>query len=277
MRSAVIAVAPRTTPEERELLAKAATKCGIKSVSFIHSAISVLLAHGLDAPGAALGPDGAFTPMRQNVLVYRHGGRHVDVTVVSVTDGAFSVLSAVSDDSVGGLEFDEALVRHCTVEFRKKYRMDVSGSRALMRLRAACEEARRSLSINARVSIEVDSLFEGLDFATVITRPRFEDLCHALFRNVTKVCRRVADSCWCAPWVRRSVCCIPADRRSARCCVTEAFRYSTRSTCGGILAHASCERHCHHTVSTQHDSGHEAEPGGDRCLRRSHRSMHAPY
>lgn len=187
MRSAVIAVPPRATEEERDLLAKAASKCGIKSVTFIHSALSALLAHGLDAPGGALSADGTLTPMRQNVVVFRHGGRHVDVTVVSVVDGTFNVLSSMSDDSVGGLQFDEALVQHCNTEFRKKYRMEVSGSRALMRLRAACEEARRSLSINARVSIEVDSLFEGLDFATVITRPRFEDLCHALFRNVTKV------------------------------------------------------------------------------------------
>jgi hypothetical protein len=188
MTAATVAVPPRTTPEERDIIVKAAGKGGVKTVRFLHSAVAVVLAHGLD--DAVQVRATAPTPrMRETVVVYRHGGKGVDVSVVSVVDGAVTVLSTVSDDSVGGTMFDDALVQFCCAEFKKKTRLDISGARSLMRLRAACEEARRSLSINLRVSIEVDSLFEGIDFATVITRPRFEDLCHALFRGCVKVCR----------------------------------------------------------------------------------------
>lgn len=198
MPSAVFAVPQRCTPEDRDVLVKAAHKCGIKSVRFIHSAIAILLAHGTDEGhnSTSVAPP----RLRETVLVYRHGGKHVDVSVASVVDGAVTILSSVSDESVGGGCFDDALVQHCAAEFKKKYRMEIAGARSMTRLRAACEEARRSLSINARVSIEVDSLFEGLDFATAITRPRFEDLSHALFRNSIKVCEQavllVFVLCW---------------------------------------------------------------------------------
>jgi len=66
-----------------------------------------------------------------------------------------------------------------------------NNARALRRLRTACERAKRTLSSSAQTSIEIDSLYEGIDFYTSITRARFEELCQDLFRSTMEPVERV--------------------------------------------------------------------------------------
>jgi len=81
-------------------------------------------------------------------------------------------------------DFDNRLVDHFIKEFQRKHHKDISqNKRAIRRLRTACERAKRTLSASAQANIEIDSLFEGIDFYTVITRARFEELCSDLFRG----------------------------------------------------------------------------------------------
>merc|ERR1711870_86026 len=69
-------------------------------------------------------------------------------------------------------------------EFKRKHKKDMKGNkRALRRLRTACERAKRTLSASAQANIEIDSLFEGIDFYTSISRARFEELCSDLFKG----------------------------------------------------------------------------------------------
>ena len=69
-------------------------------------------------------------------------------------------------------------------EFKRKNKKDISDNpRSLRRLRTACERAKRTLSSAAQTSIELDSLYEGIDFYSTITRARFEELCMDLFRK----------------------------------------------------------------------------------------------
>ncbi len=83
----------------------------------------------------------------------------------------------------GGEDFDNRLVNHFVAEFRRKNKKDISDNpRALRRLRTACERAKRTLSSAAQTTIELDSLYEGMDFYSTITRARFEELCIDLFR-----------------------------------------------------------------------------------------------
>jgi len=85
---------------------------------------------------------------------------------------------------LGGEDFDNRLVNHFVQEFKRKNKKDLSSNaRALRRLRTACERAKRTLSSAAQTSIEIDSLFDGIDFYTSITRARFEELCQDLFRS----------------------------------------------------------------------------------------------
>jgi heat shock protein 1/8 len=75
------------------------------------------------------------------------------------------------------------MVDHFANEFKRKHKKDLKGNkRALRRLRTACERAKRTLSASAQANIEIDSLFEGIDFYTSITRARFEELCSDLFK-----------------------------------------------------------------------------------------------
>ena len=85
---------------------------------------------------------------------------------------------------MGGEDFDNRMVDHFVKEFQRKHKKDISGNkRALRRLRTACERAKRTLSASAQANIEIDSLFEGIDYYTSITRARFEELCSDLFRG----------------------------------------------------------------------------------------------
>lgn len=79
---------------------------------------------------------------------------------------------------------DNRMVMHFVDEFKRKHKKDLTSSdRALRRLRTACERAKRTLSASHTATIEIDSLFEGIDFASSITRARFEDLCGDYFRK----------------------------------------------------------------------------------------------
>lgn len=107
-----------------------------------------------------------------------------DVSLLSIDEGVFEVKATAGDTHLGGEDFDNRLVEHFCREFKRKNKQDLSGSdRALRRLRTACELAKRTLSSSAQASIEIDSLYEGIDFNTSITRARFEDLCGDYFRN----------------------------------------------------------------------------------------------
>merc|ERR1711923_204649 len=92
--------------------------------------------------------------------------------------------STAGDTHLGGEDFDNRLVDHFVNEFKRKHKKDISGNkRALRRLRTACERAKRTLSASAQANIEIDSLFDGIDFYTSITRARFEELCSDLFKG----------------------------------------------------------------------------------------------
>merc|ERR1712077_74909 len=119
-----------------------------------------------------------------NVLIFDLGGGTFDVSILSIEDGIFEVKSTAGDTHGGGEDFDNRMVDHFVNEFKRKHKKDLTGNkRALRRLRTACERAKRTLSASAQANIEIDSLFEGIDFYTSITRARFEELCSDLFKG----------------------------------------------------------------------------------------------
>jgi len=111
---------------------------------------------------------------------------------LTIEDGIFEVKATAGDTHLGGEDFDNRLVSHFSDEFKRKYKKDLTGNaRALRRLRTACERAKRTLSSTAQTSLEIDSLFEGIDFYTSITRARFEELCADLFRSTLEPVEKV--------------------------------------------------------------------------------------
>jgi L1 cell adhesion molecule like protein len=112
------------------------------------------------------------------------GGGTFDVSILTIEDGIFEVKSTAGDTHLGGEDFDNRMVNHFVQEFKRKYKKDLTqNKRALRRLRTACERAKRTLSSSTQASIEIDSLYEGIDFYTSITRARFEELNADLFRG----------------------------------------------------------------------------------------------
>jgi len=126
------------------------------------------------------------------VLVFDFGGGTFDVSLLCLDEDVFEVRATAGNSHLGGEDLDNRLVGFFVAEFKKKHGKDMSGNaRAMRRLKTACERAKRTLS-NANVaSIEVEALYEGIDFFTQLTRAKFEDLCMDIFRKTIEPVDRV--------------------------------------------------------------------------------------
>ncbi|XP_020788912.1 heat shock 70 kDa protein 1-like [Boleophthalmus pectinirostris] len=172
--NAVITVPAYFNDSQRQATKDAGVIAGLNVLRIINEPTAAAIAYGLDK-----GRSG-----ERNVLIFDLGGGTFDVSILSIDDGVFEVKATAGDTHLGGEDFDNRMVNHFVEEFKRKHKKDISqNKRALRRLRTACERAKRTLSSSSQASIEIDSLFEGQDFYTSITRARFEELCSDLFRG----------------------------------------------------------------------------------------------
>ena len=119
------------------------------------------------------------TEGERSVLIFDLGGGTFDVSLLTFEHCIFEVKSIVGDTHLGE-GFDNRLVNHFVNEFKRKHKDGLTNTCALCRLWTACERFKRTLSSAAQTSIEIDSLFEGIDFYIIITRARFEKHCQDL-------------------------------------------------------------------------------------------------
>jgi len=172
--NAVITVPAYFNDSQRQATKDAGVISGLNVLRIINEPTAAAIAYGLDKKIAG----------EKHVLIYDLGGGTFDVSILTIEDGIFEVKSTSGDTHLGGEDFDNRMVNHFMTEFKRKHKKDLGGNkRALRRLRTACERAKRTLSASAQASIEIDSLFEGIDFYTSITRARFEELNADLFRG----------------------------------------------------------------------------------------------
>ena len=173
---AVITVPAYFNDSQRQATKDAGAIAGLEVLRIINEPTAAAIAYGLEKKATSTG--------EQNVLIFDLGGGTFDVSILAIEDGIFEVKATAGDTHLGGEDFDERLVNHFAGEFQRKHKKDVKTSaRALRRLRTACERAKRTLSSTAQTTIELDSLVDGIDFATSITRARFEELNMDLFRK----------------------------------------------------------------------------------------------
>ncbi|KAI8776677.1 heat shock protein 70 A1-like [Biomphalaria glabrata] len=172
---AVITVPAYFNDAQRQATKDAGAIAGLNVLRIINEPTAAALAYGLDK-----GERG-----EKNVLIFDLGGGTFDVSVLTIDEGSmFEVKATAGDTHLGGEDFDNRLVAHFMEEFKRKFNKDMSKNpRAVRRLRTACERAKRTLSSSTEASVEIDSLFEGIDFYTKVTRARFEELCIDLFRS----------------------------------------------------------------------------------------------
>ncbi|XP_071695379.1 heat shock cognate 70 kDa protein-like [Rutidosis leptorrhynchoides] len=169
---AVITVPAYFSDQQRQATMDAGALAGLNVMRLINEPTSAAIAYGLDNNGEIDSPD------VKNVLVFDLGGGTFDVSLLNISDAGKITVKAVGGDTrLGGEDFDEVMVNHCVQEFEKKENKDMSkNAKARMRLKIACERAKKDLSSTTQTSIEIDSFYEGIDFSMKITRAKFEEL-----------------------------------------------------------------------------------------------------
>uniref|UniRef100_A0A1Y1KMA2 Heat shock protein 70 n=2 Tax=Photinus pyralis TaxID=7054 RepID=A0A1Y1KMA2_PHOPY len=175
VKDAVITVPAYFNDSQRQATKDAGVIAGLNVLRIINEPTAAALAYGLDKNLKG----------ERNVLIFDLGGGTFDVSILTIDEGSlFEVRSTAGDTHLGGEDFDNRLVDHFVEEFKRKFRKDIRNNpRALRRLRTAAERAKRTLSSGTEATLEIDALFDGIDFHTKISRARFEELCSDLFRG----------------------------------------------------------------------------------------------
>lgn len=171
---AVITVPAYFGQDQREATKDAATIAGLNCLRIINEPTAAAIAYGLDKA----------RDKEEKVMIVDIGGGTSDFTVLSIDEGIFEVLSTQGDGHAGGEDLDNKLVEHFAAEFKRKHKKDVTtNARALKRLKQACEKAKRTLSSSTQTTVELDSLFDGIDFTSSLTRARFDELNAEFYRK----------------------------------------------------------------------------------------------
>ena len=170
---AVVTVPAYFNDSQRQATKDAGQIAGLNVLRIINEPTAAAIAYGLDKKEE-----------EKMVLIFDLGGGTFDVSLLSIDDGIFEVKATAGDTHLGGEDFDNIMMKYFIDEFKRKNKVDISeNKRALRRLKTSCERAKRSLSSSNTASIELESIHEGIDFFTSITRARFESLCMNLFQK----------------------------------------------------------------------------------------------
>ncbi|XP_074280183.1 heat shock 70 kDa protein 18-like [Silene latifolia] len=184
VKDAVVTVPARFNNLQRQATKDAGAIAGLNVIRIINEPTAAAIAYGFDNKGS--------TSSKKNVMVFDLGGGTFDVSLVAVDKESFEVKSVSGDTHLGGEDFDNRLIKQLVTEFQRKHGKDITGnSKAIGRLRAACERAKRILSSTSLTNIDIDCLFDGIDFSTSISRARFEKLNLDLFES----CIDLIDQC----------------------------------------------------------------------------------
>merc|ERR1719327_460987 len=186
VKNAVVTVPAYFNDSQRQATKDAGAIAGLNVMRIINEPTAAAIAYGLDKKSNMAG--------ERNVVIFDLRGGTFDVSLLTIEEGIFEVKATAGDTHLGGEDFDNRLLNHFCAEFKRKAKKDLLNSgnkRALHRLRTACERAKRTLSSSAQASVEIDSLYEGVDFFTSITRARFEELCMDLFRSCMDLVEKV--------------------------------------------------------------------------------------
>ena len=177
VKDAVVTVPAYFNDSQRQATKDAGNIAGLNILRIINEPTAAAMAYGLNTDSKT----------ERNVLIYDFGGGTFDVSLLNIDDGVFEVLATSGDCHLGGEDIDNRLVKHFTNEFKRKHKKDLSGNpRSVKRLKVACERLKRTLSSANQAQIELESLFEGVDFFSTMTRARFEEINGDIFRNTLK-------------------------------------------------------------------------------------------
>jgi L1 cell adhesion molecule like protein len=184
VQNAVVTVPAYFNDSQRKATVDAGAIAGLNVIRILNEPTAAAIAYGLDKRGDFDG--------KRNIFVFDLGGGTFDVSILTIKGDVFEVKATAGNTHLGGEDFDNRMVNYFVEEFKKKNKVDITGNaRALRRLRIACERAKRILSFAFVTTVDVDSLFNGIDFFSSITRAKFEEINMDLFNE----CMKIVESC----------------------------------------------------------------------------------
>jgi len=171
--NAVVTVPAYFNDAQRQATKDAGTISGLNVVRILNEPTAAAIAYGLDKKQE-----------EKNILVFDLGGGTFDVSILTIDNGVFEVISTSGDTHLGGEDFDQRVMDHFIKLIKKKTDKDISADkRAMQKLKREVEKSKRALSSTHEVRIEIDDLSEGIDLDEVLTRARFEELNSDLFKK----------------------------------------------------------------------------------------------
>nr|ADM26714.1 78 kDa glucose-regulated protein [Conus anemone novaehollandiae] len=181
--NAVVTVPAYFNDAQRQATKDAGTIAGLNVMRIINEPTAAAIAYGLDKR------DG-----EKNILVFDLGGGTFDVSLLTIDNGVFEVVATNGDTHLGGEDFDQRVMDHFIKLYKKKKGKDITkDNRAVQKLRREVEKAKRALSSQHQVRVEVESIIDGEDFSEQLTRAKFEELNMDLFRSTVKPVKQVLE------------------------------------------------------------------------------------
>ena len=181
VKDAIITVPAYFNNSQRQSTIDAGRIAGLNVIQTINEPTAAAIAYGLENQ----------SNIKKNVCVFDFGGGTFDVTVLTIENKEFKVLSTGGDSHLGGSYIDNLLVKYCINEFKKETGIDVSNNKkALRRLKKECEERKKSLTVNKEVYFEVESLDSETDLICKLNRNDFENLCKDLFKRYIEILKK---------------------------------------------------------------------------------------
>eukprot|EP00246_Nothoceros_aenigmaticus_P007445 TRINITY_DN2123_c0_g1_i1.p1 TRINITY_DN2123_c0_g1~~TRINITY_DN2123_c0_g1_i1.p1 ORF type:complete len:660 (+),score=179.12 TRINITY_DN2123_c0_g1_i1:246-2225(+) len=183
VKDAVVTVPAYFNDAQRQATKDAGVIAGLNVARIINEPTAAAIAYGLDKKGG-----------EKNILVFDLGGGTFDVSILTIDNGVFEVLATNGDTHLGGEDFDQRIMEYFIKLIKKKFSKDISkDNRALGKLRREAERAKRALSNQHQVRVEIESLFDGVDFSEPLTRARFEELNNDLFKKTMGPVKKAMD------------------------------------------------------------------------------------
>merc|ERR1711939_422032 len=182
VKHAVITVPAYFNDAQRQATKDAGTIAGLEVLRIINEPTAAAIAYGLDKK------------TEKNILVYDLGGGTFDVSLLTIDNGVFEVVATNGDTHLGGEDFDQRVMEHFMKVFEKKHKKDMTkDKRAIQKLRREVEKTKRALSSTHQARLEIEALFDGVDFSESLTRARFEELSADLFKKTLGPVKNVMD------------------------------------------------------------------------------------
>eukprot|EP00792_Barthelona_sp_PAP020_P006642 TRINITY_DN3046_c1_g2_i2.p1 TRINITY_DN3046_c1_g2~~TRINITY_DN3046_c1_g2_i2.p1 ORF type:complete len:650 (+),score=220.52 TRINITY_DN3046_c1_g2_i2:240-2189(+) len=187
VKNAVVTVPAYFNDAQRQATKDAGAIAGLNVVRILNEPTAAALAYGLNKKSN--------DKDEINILVYDLGGGTFDVSLLAIdTDGVFEVLATAGDTHLGGEDFDQRVVEYFVRRFQKKHNIDLrKDNRAMHLLKREAEMVKRALSTKFQERVEIENIYEGIDFSESLTRTKFEELNKDLFKKTIAPVKRVLE------------------------------------------------------------------------------------